>query len=599
MTPILSNHKYTSSKYILSENKITSSASHAAKERKTRDIQARTLESPLGNSSSSNRSVLSNDSSHDSSADYLDSNSVDETSNTINSELAVAERVKKSYKKNKIKSRKQSADTKASEQNTGAEAKSNIESIKNSSAEGMNSSNTLSAPNQNIKRTTTDNNPLSFRKHTGKSKTNNSSSESASSALAKKAKERGKLRIMRRQQAGMLSKSSAESGKQATQAVAKAAKSVGRLIRAAMVKLTTSPVTLIILFIVLVIIVLVCIIASVVGAAGGAQNTSGYGYVAKVSEKTESYRSQVTAACEKYGIPEYVELALAVIEQESGGNPPDVMQAAQSPYNKNPPIDTAEESIDCGIQELRDVLKSAKVANPSDIQAISLALQGYNYGNGYIAWAVRKNGGYTKENAKEFSDNMKSKYGYRVYGDPDYVPHVLRYYVPAEGATVSNEDAQKILKELMENNDASAGVWSMISKGASLIGKVSYSMDGRQADGRNNPTVLDCSAFTAWTLRKGGYNKVSYSSTTTTFRTSSAFKDINAKDLQPGDIGLKSETAGSGGANHVGIYCGKLKDGRKIWLHCTSSSSTSLTGNRSGVMFGAYTNFTYFRRYIG
>ena len=51
-----------------------------------------------------------------------------------------------------------------------------------------------------------------------------------------------------------------------------------------------------------------------------------------------------------------------------------------------------------------------------------------------------------------------------------------------------------------------------------------------------------------------------------------------------------------GGTNHVGIYCGTLKNGTKVWLHCTSKSGTSLTGNDSGVMFGSYTGFTYFRR---
>ena len=89
---------------------------------------------------------------------------------------------------------------------------------------------------------------------------------------------------------------------------------------------------------------------------------------------------------------------------------------------------------------------------------------------------------------------------------------------------------------------------------------------------------------------------MAYGSTTATFISSAKFTDIAAKDLRPGDIGLKSKTAGTGGANHVGIYCGTLKNGTKVWLHCTSESGSSLTGNTSGVMFGAYTNFTYFRR---
>ena len=36
-------------------------------------------------------------------------------------------------------------------------------------------------------------------------------------------------------------------------------------------------------------------------------------------------------------------------------------------------------------------------------------------------------GGYTKANAKVFSDMKKSELGWTTYGDPEYVPHVMRY----------------------------------------------------------------------------------------------------------------------------------------------------------------------------
>lgn len=59
---------------------------------------------------------------------------------------------------------------------------------------------------------------------------------------------------------------------------------------------------------------------------------------------------------------------------------------------------------------------------------LSLALQGYNYGNGYIEWAVKNFGGYSEVNAKVSSAEQKRKNGTDGYGDPEYVPHVLRYY---------------------------------------------------------------------------------------------------------------------------------------------------------------------------
>lgn len=56
------------------------------------------------------------------------------------------------------------------------------------------------------------------------------------------------------------------------------------------------------------------------------------------------------------------------------------------------------------------------------------ALQGYNFGNGYISWAVSKYGGYTKVNAIEFSKAQAKKNSWSSYGDQDYVEYVLRYY---------------------------------------------------------------------------------------------------------------------------------------------------------------------------
>ena len=53
---------------------------------------------------------------------------------------------------------------------------------------------------------------------------------------------------------------------------------------------------------------------------------------------------------------------------------------------------------------------------------------GYNFGGGYITWALEKHGGYSKANAVEFSKMQAKKIGMSAYGDPDYVEHVLRYY---------------------------------------------------------------------------------------------------------------------------------------------------------------------------
>lgn len=109
------------------------------------------------------------------------------------------------------------------------------------------------------------------------------------------------------------------------------------------------------------------------------------------------------------------------------------MQASECGYNTRYPrrpngITDPEYSINVGVKNLAGSLIAAKVQNPIDMDNIKLALQGYNFGNGYINWAVKNYGGYSYENAVKFSQMMADKNGWSRYGDTDYVNHVLRYY---------------------------------------------------------------------------------------------------------------------------------------------------------------------------
>ncbi len=162
---------------------------------------------------------------------------------------------------------------------------------------------------------------------------------------------------------------------------------------------------------------------------------SGVAMAINLSDEVLSYRPAVERIAAKYGMSEYVELILAVMMQESGGRGLDVMQAAEGSFNTKYPhkpngITNPEYSIECGIQELKYALEKAGCTGPTDLDRIKLALQGYNYGSGYIDWAMERDGGYTKENAIAYSDMMcaRPSWPYDRYGDKEYVEHVLRYY---------------------------------------------------------------------------------------------------------------------------------------------------------------------------
>ena len=84
---------------------------------------------------------------------------------------------------------------------------------------------------------------------------------------------------------------------------------------------------------------------------------------------------------------------------------------------------------------------------------IRLALQGYNFGDAYIPWAIAKDGRYTYSNASEFSNIQAKKLGWKSYGDKNYVEHVLRYYpyglsIIGKGAVVSQKSQKlKLIKK--------------------------------------------------------------------------------------------------------------------------------------------------------
>ena len=172
---------------------------------------------------------------------------------------------------------------------------------------------------------------------------------------------------------------------------------------------------------------------------------SGGGAKTPVSEEVNAYTPLIQLYAKQHGIPAYVELIKAVMMQESGGRGSDPMQASECSFNTRYPntpggISDPEYSVNVGIQNLAASLAQAGVESPIDIDRISLALQGYNYGNGYIRWAQENYGGYSAQNAAEFSDMMAAQLGWNGYGDRQYVSHVLRYY-PISGAFMGGGQA--------------------------------------------------------------------------------------------------------------------------------------------------------------
>ena len=239
-------------------------------------------------------------------------------------------------------------------------------------------------------------------------------------------------------------------------------------------------------WIAVVIIMIVVLLGSAVAMFGGGSESNTY---TQVSAEVEAYDPLIRQYAKQYGIPEYVELIKAVMMQESGGRGLDPMQAAEGSFNTKYPhepngIKDPEYSIQCGVQELKAALTSAEVESPIDMEHIKLALQGYNFGNGYISWAKTNYGGYSYANAVEFSTMQASRLGWSSYGDTQYVAHVLRYYPYGRAFTAGGNQAIVEVALTQLGNQGGQPYWSW------------YGFNSR---------VEWCACFVSWCADQCGY----------------------------------------------------------------------------------------------
>ena len=258
------------------------------------------------------------------------------------------------------------------------------------------------------------------------------------------------------QAARATAKTAAETAKRAAEATAKAIKAIIAGTKALIEAIIAGG------WISVMIILIVVMLGVAISLFGSGSSNSSY---TPVSAEVEAYTPIIRIYAQQYGVGEYVELIKAIMMQESGGRGLDPMQASESGYNTRFPhspnaITDPEYSIDVGVQTIADSLRQADVESPIDMDNIKLALQGYNYGNGFISWARANYGGYSTLAAIEFSDMMAARMGWSGYGDKQYPAHVLRYYPIGRAFTVGGNQAIVEVALTQVGNEGGQPYWS-------------------------------------------------------------------------------------------------------------------------------------------
>ncbi|EAF3882294.1 lytic transglycosylase [Listeria monocytogenes] len=288
-----------------------------------------------------------------------------------------------------------------------------------------------------------------------------------------------------------------------------------------------------------------------------------------ISPAVEAYRSVVEKECIANDIPECVDIILAIIMQESGGSVPDVMQSSESKGLPPNTITDPVESIKVGVayfsQGYKKARKEAKM-NPKET-----AIQGYNFGSGFIGWSIKNGGGWTADRAVEFariqSNGQKRSGGVRdgqyAYGDQLYVQHVMAYLQPNVGENGGAGSTKGGTKEAEK----------AISTGSSIVGKSPYVWGGGRSDVDIKARRFDCSSFVRWCYSEAGINLGPVGSTTTDTLVKKG-KAVSKKDMKQGDLVFFDTYKVNG---HVGIYLGDGKfindnSSKGVWIDEMSNS---------------------------
>lgn len=184
---------------------------------------------------------------------------------------------------------------------------------------------------------------------------------------------------------------------------------------------------------------------------------------ANVSPLVEQWREDVCAIASEYGLDDYVELILAIIAQESGGDAeryPDIMQSSESAGKSPNTITDPQESLRQGIQYLAGLIQTGEAAGVDR----NTIIQAYNFGTGYITYIRDAYAGvHSLDAARTYSTAMASKMGWNSYGDVKYVEHVYSHIYKESMAAVNYAKMYTLMLEYegvpyLYGGDSKAGI---------------------------------------------------------------------------------------------------------------------------------------------
>ena len=124
----------------------------------------------------------------------------------------------------------------------------------------------------------------------------------------------------------------------------------------------------------------------------------------RILKQVHQYDTQVQAAVEAQGIPEYKDLVLSIIFTETKGLGDDPMQSSESAHGQPNQITESDRSIEQGVSYLSEAIEKSEEADTD----LWTAVQAYNFGLEYIDYVADNGGKNTLELAENYSRDVLS-----------------------------------------------------------------------------------------------------------------------------------------------------------------------------------------------
>lgn len=119
----------------------------------------------------------------------------------------------------------------------------------------------------------------------------------------------------------------------------------------------------------------------------------------RILKQVYQHEEQVEAVLEQKDMLQYKEIVLAIIFTETKGSGEDPMQSSESSYGKANQITEKKESIEQGVDFLKQAIKDSQNKNCD----IWTGIQAYNFGLDYIDFIAQNGGVNTMELAEQYS----------------------------------------------------------------------------------------------------------------------------------------------------------------------------------------------------